>query len=267
MALPMDAMTTTPVYRPFDGSHDKTARLNSAPLPPAPPRCTRTRIVLSAGREAKCMNMSFSSLRMGKAVKHPTLELAVQQRRHSSPAILAFQTAFLRMKEKGAALGDHSEAAHSTSQRRGRSSNTKDNHINIGGGMNRLSLNSSNIAAKATMSNTGNSNNKSKSKNTTAALDKLNAMFPTSPASIKRANRRRHQQHQLQPQLSTNRNSKNAAFSSSASTPKLSSLMMSGGIPKVGSSGRLGAVFPRTPSGGRLVNNAMRRVRSGNCMF
>ena len=252
MALPpVDAMLlTTPKVSTL--SSDKTCRLYSAPLPPAPPRNCRQ--ILSAGQQSKCSARLTLKKLKGKlkskddgssdnnnSVKYPTITLAVQQRRHSAPAFAAFSEAFSRMKQKGSKIGGGTgEERH----HRGRSTTNK----------------------KEKATNNATSNDASTTTSTAAAMDRLNALFPTSPGSLRKAARRRqhleHQQQQM-PAMSFGNYNKNSQFSASSSTGKLSAL---GGFPKVGSSGRLSA-FPRTPSGGRLVSSAMRRVRSGNNLY
>lgn len=255
MALPaIDATLATPKLATL--SSDKTSRLRSAPLPPAPPRNCRQ--VLSAGQQKKCSAyLSFTKLKgkyknksndssstgteggsVDKSVKkYPTLTLAVQQRRHSAPAFAAFSEAFSRMKRKGVKIAGTRGEEHR--HNRGRSATTKK----------KKSPNSSETS-------------------TTEVMDRLNALFPTSPGSLRKAARFRQQKEQQRqmPSLSFSPAggcNKNSQFSASSSTGKLSAL---GAFPKVGSSGRL-SPFPRTSSGGRLVSSSMRRVRSGNNLY
>ena len=256
MALPaIETILATPKLSTL--SSDKTSRLRSAPLPPAPPRNCRQ--VLSDGQQQECAaHVAFARLK-GKyktnkskdynseghssnksensAKKYPTLTLAVQQRRHSAPAFAAFSEAFARMKRTGSKIAGTGEEHR---QNRGRSMTTKKDK----------SLNSASTDPAPEV------------------MDRLNALFPTPPGSLQKASRFRQlkeqQQQKQMPSLSlTGGYTKIAQFSSSSSTGKLSAL---GSSPKVGSSGRL-SPFARTPSGGRLVSSSMRRVRSGNNLF
>ncbi|CAB9521378.1 expressed unknown protein [Seminavis robusta] len=238
MALSLiDAMATTPTF-----ATSKSVLGEEAPLPPAPPRIPRN-VIPTAEHDSCVKNVHHASLTaLPSATKTkpcPILTLGVQHRRHSAPAMLAFQTAFAKMKEKG--MSDS-----------GRS----------------LTSGTANTTAK---------------KEPSAAMSKLNSLFPTSPGSLQKAARRRRQKDTT----AGLGQSKNATFKGVGKSANLDAQQILAGLmkgaasssaagtstfTKTSSSGKLllghAAGMPRTSSGARLVNNNMRKVRSsGSILF
>jgi hypothetical protein len=230
MALPQfDAMATTPIF------NNKSIVGVDIPLPPAPPR--NPRHVIPTAAQDRCVNnvhnASLTSLPKVKAC--PILTLGVQHRRHSAPAMLAFRTAFEKMKEKG------------SQKKNSGVSSSSDN----------------------------NDDARTSQKSTAEAMDKLNALFPTSPGSLKNAGRRRR--NKLEDQRFSTKNATFAKGGQMNTQQILAGLMANASTSnaafnKTSSSGKLllghTMGMPRTPSGARLVNDSVRRVRSsGNILF
>ena len=121
----LDASATTPVMTTPSSCGKIAHRLDdSAPLPPAPPRNPRVLLVSSKAHTQKCtqcasLTMTKNSLSATSVTKCPTLQLTIQHRSYSAPAMLAFGNAWNRMKQKGhcvLAVGAKQESSgHSSS--------------------------------------------------------------------------------------------------------------------------------------------------------
>jgi hypothetical protein len=227
MALPQfDTIAATPLFE------SKSVLGLHAPLPPAAPR--NPRHVMPTARHDDCVNnvpnASLTSLRKDKGC--PVLILGVQHCYQSAPAMLAFRTAFERMKEKG--------------------------------------IQNMNLGVKNNDDKEGNIPESASRSRAMDKLNALSSTSPGSLMSDRRRRRKVGSSEGSSNKNATFDGQRNAQQILAGLLAKTNA--SGAGFTKTSSSGKLvlghAMGMSRTPSGARLLNNSSRKVRSsGNLLF